>query len=313
MPAFHQIVLAYSVTATNATPAAIQTAMAAVPLYTSPTADPVLGQMMGLTVDADATTIAMNVVTRTLTLNMDPAAGTPFAPPFFTIHPQTVDNPAAIFSTSIEDALLATDTEYCPPDCDPDCAPEVSTRPGIGAYTVEISYHDAGGHAGTVSVTLNGRTPVSIPLAAGTLGIAVVDDIVITSTGLLGANVGQLTVSVVAPHGCPASLTTPAKPCPTCSQNPSAQDLLQDGLGQALGYVPNSYYSYAMQTNPTVPAVCPPSEPCPPCPNPCPPTPIPAPPPPTPNLLIAGLTSFFTNTLSLALAAPVVAATPVLV
>jgi len=84
-------------------------------------------------------------------------------------------------------------------------------------------------------------------------------------------------------------------------------------LGEALAYTPNSYYSYAMQVNPTTTGECTPPEPCEPCP-PCDPfTIVPAPPLPTPSLLIAMLTNFFTNTLSLALSAPVQAATPALV
>ena len=298
-----KILLAYSATATNVTPAALSAAMAAVVLYTSPSADPVLGQLFGLTVKSDTQSIFGSVVTRTLTLNMSFAAGLPTAPPFFPIHPQTVDGQAAIFSSSVEDApVVSTSVEA---SCDPDCADTTVTRPGIGATTVSISYLDAEGHAGTVSVTLNGRVPVIIPLAPGTLGVAVITAMSITSAGSLGNSMGQITVSVLlAPDDC-------EPPCPPAGPPAgplSAQDELQLRLGLALAYMPNSYYAYAQQTAATETTLAP----VPPCDEPCPGPDIPAPPLPTPGLLIAMMTNFFTSTLSQALAVPITAALPVL-
>lgn len=316
--ATHQIILKYTVTVTNVTAAAMATAMAAVPLYATNTApnstDPVLSQIMGLTVATDVSAPGLGFATRVITLNMD-ATLSPPAPAPFVVHSQTVDGQAAIFSTSVEDAPVVLDAgNGCIVACPPDCPPAATQRPGIGAWVVQITYTDAEGNAGVATVTLQGRMPVQIPLAAGTNGVAVITGMVILSAGSLGSSVGQITVSVLEPHGCPASTTTGGiTPCPVCSQNPSAQDKLQNRLGQALAYLPNSYYSYAMQTNPTTTGECAPAEPCDPCP-PCDPfTIVPAPPPPTPSLLIAMLTNFFTNALSLALAAPVVAATPTLV
>ena len=310
----HQIVLAYTVLTTNVTPVSMAAAMLAVVLYSSATQDPVLGQAMGLTVASDVQSSGADFARRTITLNMDSTLGAPFAPPTFQIHPQTTDQQAAIFSSSAEDSPLVTVVDGCAVACPIDCPPAPTVRPGIGAYTVRVTYTDAEGHVGVVVLTLQGRTPVVIPLAAGTLGVAVVTSIVILTAGSLGSSVGQLTVSVLTPHGCPASTTAAVPgPCAVCGQNPSAADLLQDQLGQAIAYAPNSYYSMAMQTNPTTTGECTPQPPCEPCP-PCDPfTIVPAHPLPTPALLIAMVTNLFTNALALALAAPVQAATPVLV
>ena len=314
----HQIVLTYQVVPTNVAPAVMAAAMAAVSLYATNTApnstDPVLGQLMGLTVATDVSSSHVGIAQRTLTLNMDATLGAPYAPPTFQIHPQTVDGQAAIFSSSAEDSRMVSVIDGCAVVCPADCPPAPTVRAGIGAYTVRITYTDAEGDVGVVTVTLLGRTPVPIPIAAGTKGIAVVDSIVILTTGSLGSSVGQITASVLTSHGCPAALTAAVPgPCDVCSQNPSPQDMLQNQLGESLAYTPNSYYSMAMQLNPTTTGQCAPPEPCEPC-EPCDPfTIVPAPPLPTPSLLIAMLTNYFTNTLALALAAPVQALTPTLV
>ena len=167
--------------------------------------------------------------------------------------------------------------------------PAFTTRPGIGAYTVAITYKDAEGNVGMTTVTLQGRNPCVIPPAAGTNGVAVVTAQAIVTAGSLDNNVGQLTIKVinVPPCDCP--------PTPPTTQ-PALQDFDQNQLGDAIAYMPPSFYSFAMQTNSTattLPAV----PPCPPCPGP----PIPPPPLPTPALLIAMLTQVFTSTLAQAL------------
>lgn len=296
----HQIILSYSAVATNATPAALSAAMAAVPLYTSATQDEVLARLFGLTVQSDNMIVFGPLVTRTITLAMDFTAGPPSAPPFFPVHTQLVDGLASIFSTSVEDATLVSVPGVT--DCEPECDTPVTTRPGIGARTVSVSYVDAEGHAGTVSVTLNGKVPVPIVLAPGTLGVVRVTAFSITSAGSLGGNVGQITVSAFDVPDCDPC------PAPDPEHNQSNQDFLQTQLVDAIAYLPNSYYSYAMQMNPTL-GLLPPVGDCEPCDAPR----VPAPPLPTPGLLIAMLTNFFTATLSLKLATPVAAATPVLV
>jgi len=60
---FNQIQLAYSATATNAPPAELEADMGAVPLYSSATQDPVLGQLFGRTVESDVMSILGDVVT----------------------------------------------------------------------------------------------------------------------------------------------------------------------------------------------------------------------------------------------------------
>ena len=95
----HQIKLAWKVrtAGTSIGPAAAATKLAAVPLYADPTTDPVLGQLFGLTVATDATTHDAVSATRTLTLNMDSAAGAPFAPPPFPCNPSTAAPPTLPF------------------------------------------------------------------------------------------------------------------------------------------------------------------------------------------------------------------------
>jgi len=90
-----QIVLAWTVhtAGTTLTAAQAATQLAAVPLYTDPTTDPVLGQALGLTVASDATAPGVGSATRTLTLNMTAVPGAPFAPPPFPCHPDSATPP----------------------------------------------------------------------------------------------------------------------------------------------------------------------------------------------------------------------------
>lgn len=93
-----QIVLAWRVDVTNTTlgPAGAAAAMsqANVPLYTNPTTDPVLGQLLGLTVASDVSVAdGLSHAKRTLTLNMNFVSGAPFAPPPFPCHPRTSTPP----------------------------------------------------------------------------------------------------------------------------------------------------------------------------------------------------------------------------
>jgi hypothetical protein len=215
----HQIVLAYTAQAISVLPAALQAAMEAVPL-TQPvgTPDNVLGQVFGLALASDVTTISLgSLVTRTLTFNMDGTLGVPTAPPFFTVFPQTVDGAAAVYSSSPAD-----------------------TVGGVGSQSVSVSYVDAEGHAGTSVVPMSGRTPVQIPLAAGTKGVVRVTAMSNASTGVVGANMGQITVAVFTPP------PPGAQPPPPMTE----QDFLQNALGQAIAYLPNSYASYATPTPP---------------------------------------------------------------
>ena len=267
--ASNQIELVYTAIPTNVTANALATAMGAVPLYTSAAADPLLGGVFGLTVESDVSAVASGNAVRTLILNMDFTAGAPFAPPFFPVYPQTVDGPAAIFSTSAQDG-----------------------PGGIGALTVSISYADAEGNAGTITATLNGKTPVELVPALGTNSVATVTAMSVTSAGALNNNVGQLTVSQYDPPTA-QELSDAADACGSSGQASddnssvrqvqSPQDFGQTSLGTAIAYIPPSFYSYT--TAPGAAA-------------------------PTPAQQIAFMTNLFTATLSLALAAPVVASTP---
>jgi len=92
----NQIILAWKVlvAGTSLSPGAAATALAAVPLYASAGADPVLGQALGLTVSSDTTSNDATSATRTLTLNMTAAVGAPHAPPPFPCRPDTAAPPA---------------------------------------------------------------------------------------------------------------------------------------------------------------------------------------------------------------------------
>src|SRR5580692_11635967 len=129
----NEVKLVYTCQATNAAPATLQAAMAAVALYSSPTADPVLCQGMGLTVESDVTGLIAGTVTRTLVLNMTPAAGPPAAPPFFGVHAPTTDGPAAVYSSSAADAAG-----------------------GVGAQSVTLTFTDAEGNIGSLNIPLAG-------------------------------------------------------------------------------------------------------------------------------------------------------------
>jgi hypothetical protein len=91
----NQIVLAWRVRVAGTTlgPAQAAAKLAAVPLYTSQGADPVLGQLFGLTVSNDQTTQDAVSATRTLTLNMTSAVGAPLAPPPFPCRPDSATPP----------------------------------------------------------------------------------------------------------------------------------------------------------------------------------------------------------------------------
>lgn len=288
-----QIQIAYSATARNIPVAELSAKMQAVPLYSSVSQDPVLGQFFALTVESDVPTTLGDVATRTIILNMSPAAGAPAAPPFFPGHIAAKDGQAAVYSTVDDDALVNPTTGV----------------PGAGAQQVSITYEDAEGNVGTSLVALNGRIPVVIPLAVGTKGIVEVTAFTITVVGLTANSIGQLTISVYTPPP-PSTKFPPAN-------SPALRDFMQDllgvpkadrvgleqkqyvefvgpcgSMGQAgpvsagraglsLAYIPPSYFS---------PSIA-----------------------PTPAAQIATMTNFFTATLALALATPVTPAVPVLI
>jgi hypothetical protein len=96
-----QLTLAFTVNVSNSSygPAKAATALAAVPLYNNPQTDPILGQFFGLTVASDTTTTTGAIsATRTIVLNMAPAAGSPVAPPPFPCNPITATPPVPPYS-----------------------------------------------------------------------------------------------------------------------------------------------------------------------------------------------------------------------
>ena len=219
MPAPSIVTLAYSVTATNAATADLQTAMQDVPLYRDPVAagpfraeGTALGEALGLSVASDVTSIAGNVVTRTIVLHMTFVAGAPYAPPFvFVGEVLTKDVPSVAFSsTSDQDG-----------------------PGGTGARTIKFEWHDKQTNAGSVDVTLNGRTPVVVPLT-GTDGVFIVDACFIETVGSFGTSVGRITLSEFSPPVPPLHLK-PNEPLPDAAFY----------LGSPIGYLVNSYWTVA--------------------------------------------------------------------
>ena len=113
--------------------------------------------------------------------------------------------------------------------------------PGSGAQTMSLSYTDSLGAPGTVVVSLQGKNPVPITLAVGTIDIAVITDLHVASTGGFGNGVGQLTL---------AELTAPP---PILPANPTRidfqkqTDAAQNLIALSLAYLPPSYFALAQQ------------------------------------------------------------------
>lgn len=222
------VTLAYSVTATNATTAALSTAMAAVRLYSNPSKDEVLGRLLGLTVESDTMGTVGQVVTRTIVLNWSSvAANPPKTPPFFVVNPPAPGEQLAVFSSS------ALDSQINPA--------HLPTAPA-GAHQVSLQYIDSQGNTGTTSVLLRGRTPVIVPLAPGTVDFGGVGGILafwVSAVGAAGANVGQLTVSQISPPegGFPPVLSLNAPE----EEQITYQDAMQMLLGPAAIMIPPGY------------------------------------------------------------------------
>jgi len=89
-----QLTLAFTVktTGTSYGPAKAATDLGDVPLYANQEADPVLGQLFGITVASDMTVPIADGATRTIVLNMT-SANTPTAPPPFPCNPVTATPP----------------------------------------------------------------------------------------------------------------------------------------------------------------------------------------------------------------------------
>jgi hypothetical protein len=316
-----QIVLAWTVdvAGTSLGPAQAATRLGAVPLYTETEADPVLGQLFGLTVEDDDTTIAGSAVTRTLKLNMT-AAGpvTVPAPPIFPCRPRPdneIEPPYAFTTTktlpgsffvvnglatvpttltqvpslvggdSIQflaqqgtfyEVLTVTATTitltaaYTGVSANTEAFKEVpapvvlaaifSTSPldtaevtagtpsislipaGPGARTIDLTYTDSlGAGPFTVNVDLTGKRPAVVVLDGGSIDIAVVESMVVTSTGSFDNTVGQLTL---------VELSEPLAPfpaIPTTTDFKRLTDTAQITIARHLVYMPPSYFALAQQ------------------------------------------------------------------
>ena len=93
MSNFIRLAWSVDITGSSFDPAQAAAALSAVVLYADPVTDPVLGQLLGLTVTTDTTAPTGSGATRTLTLAMTAAGGPPLAPPPFPCHPTTPSPP----------------------------------------------------------------------------------------------------------------------------------------------------------------------------------------------------------------------------
>jgi hypothetical protein len=313
-----QIVLAWTVNVagTSFGPVQAAAALGAVPLYTETEADPVLGQLFGLTVESDVTAPVGSTATRTLTLNMT-ATGpvTVPAPPIFPcryrptdeLEPpytlaRTVTLPGSFFvatgsavvltalsqaaSLSIGDLIqflsqhgvfyevmtitattitltaaydgvsanteafkevpapvvLAAIFSTSPLDTDGVAVTDPPILAGPGAQTVDLTYTDSTG-AGpfTVVVSLTGKRPAAVTLAGGSIDIAAIVSMVVTSTGSFNNSVGQITLVELSEPLAPFSAR------PTQTEFKRLTDVAQMSIARPLVYLPPSFFALAQQ------------------------------------------------------------------
>lgn len=105
---------------------------------------------------------------------------------------------------------------------------------GSGARRITLSYLDSNGAPGTITVTLAGKRPVQGVLAGGTIDIATVVNMNVSSTGGFQNSVGQITLSELS---APIVNTGIA----------NTDDQAQMKLARALVYLPPSYFALAQQ------------------------------------------------------------------
>jgi hypothetical protein len=112
---------------------------------------------------------------------------------------------------------------------------------GSGAQTVSLSYLDSTG-AGpfTVTVSLTGRRPAPVPLAGGSLNIAVITALSVASAGAFGNSVGQITLSALSG---PIAAVPAGTPIGTLLGPLTDEGQLQ--LATPLVYLPPSYFALA--------------------------------------------------------------------
>jgi len=110
----------------------------------------------------------------------------------------------------------------------------------IGARTVDLTYRDSTG-AGpfTVTVSLNRKRPVVVPLALGSVDIAEIINMVVTSTGPFNNNLGQITLCELS--AVPPPIPPSAAPTDLLRFADEAQLLIT----RALAYLPPSYFAFA--------------------------------------------------------------------
>ncbi len=113
---------------------------------------------------------------------------------------------------------------------------------GAGARTASLVYKDSlGAGPFTVTVNLTGKRPAAIPLHAGSIDIAEIENTTIASVGGFGNSVGQIT------------LVELSSALPSIPSNATATDYVrltdeaQMLIKNALAYLPPSYFSLAQQ------------------------------------------------------------------
>lgn len=115
----------------------------------------------------------------------------------------------------------------------------ISLPAGSGAQTVSLSYLDSTG-AGpfTVTVPLMGTYPSPITLAGGSINIATITAMSVSTTGAFGNSVGQITL-------CQLSAAPPIVQANSVFQ--TLTDQAQSLITRGLAYLPPSYFALAQQ------------------------------------------------------------------
>lgn len=153
---------------------------------------------------------------------------------------------AALFSTSeLDTVAVAT-------------VPPIAAGPG--ARTVEVSYNDSTGASFTSAVDLNGKCPVNVPLAMGSVDIAEITNIVVTAVGAFENSIGQITLVELSsavpalppntPLGTGIGPTqTDQKPVLPAETFKTFTDEAQLLILRGLAYIPPSYFALAAQSS----------------------------------------------------------------
>lgn len=122
---------------------------------------------------------------------------------------------------------------------------------GGGARTVILAYKDSTGASFSTEVFLRGRMPANVTLDPGSVDIAQIENMIISTTGGFGNSVGQITlvelsgaVPIVPPNATPGTGIGAAQGDRTFFALTDSAQLL---IRRALAYLPPSYFALSRQ------------------------------------------------------------------